>query len=147
MSKTLLNLIIILVSAFLFLLAVYIYVSNRSGDMELYSWLGIDYNNHIFKLIRNNSCSLSSWVKYNLPDGLWMLSFLLLMESVWGNEKQLKWTFCVPMIVFAFVLEILQFKGWFPGTGDVLDIVFYIAAILLFLSLINLKHKWYEENN
>lgn len=147
MSKTLFNLIIILASAFLFIFAVYIYVSNRSGDMVLYSWLGIDYNNHFFDFIRNHSYNMASWVKYNLPDGLWMLSVLLFMESVWENENHLKWMFCVPIIVFAFTLEILQYKGWFPGTGDLLDIVFYILAVLLFLLLINLKHKCYEENN
>ena len=147
MSKLLLNLIMILSSVFLFLLAVYIYVSNRSEDMVLYSWLGIDYNNRFFELIRNHSCNLPSWTKYNLPDGLWMLSFLLFMEGVWGDEKRLKWTFCVSIIVFAFILEIVQYIGYFPGTGDALDITFYIAAILLFLSLINLKHKWYEKNN
>ena len=141
------NLIVILTSAFLFLSAAYIYVSNRNGDMVLYSWLGIDYNNHFFILIRNHACNLPSWVKYNLPDGLWMLAFLLFMEGVWGNEKQLKWMFCVPIIVFALSMEILQYKGYFPGTGDTLDIVFYIVAILLFLLLINFKHKCYEKNN
>ena len=147
MSKILFNLIFTLASTFLFISAVYIYVSNRSGDMVLYSWLGIDYNNHYFCLIRNHSCNMASWVKYNLPDGLWMLSFLLFMDVIWENEKLLKWMFCVPIIVFAFILEIFQYMGQFPGTGDILDIFFYIAAILLFLLLINLKHKCYERNN
>lgn len=147
MSKVPHRLIIILTSAILFLFAIYIYISNRSGNMVLYSWLGIDYYNPLFEWIRNHSCSLSPWVKFNLPDGLWMLSFLLFMEGIWGNEKHLKWRFCVPIIVFAFILEILQYRGYFPGTGDLLDIVSYIAAILLFILLINLKHKYYEKNN
>ena len=147
MIKSLTDIIILLVSAFLFLSAVYIYVSNRSGDMILYSWLGVDYNNHFFEWIRDHSCRLAPWVKYNLPDGLWMLSFLLFLEGVWGNEKKLKWMFCVPIIVFAFIMEILQYNGCFPGTGDIIDIVFYIAAILLFLLLTNLKQKCYEKNN
>ena len=45
------------------------------------------------------------------------------------------------------MIELLQYKGFFPGTGDVLDIVYYIATVLLFLLLINLKQKCYEENN
>lgn len=147
MSKVLINLIFLLASVFSFISAIYIYISNRSGEMILYSWLGLDYKNHFFELIRNHSCNMASWVKYNLPDGLWMLSFLLFMEVVWGNEKLLKWLFCVPIIVFAFALEILQYRGKFSGTGDILDIFFYIAAILLFLLLINLKHKCYERNN
>ena len=115
--------------------------------MVLYSWLGMDYNNHCFEWIRNHSCNLAPWVKYNLPDGLWMLSYLLFMESIWGNEKQLKWMFCIPIIAFAYIMEILQYKGCFPGTGDILDIVFYTAAVLLFIVLIKLKNKCYEKDN
>lgn len=139
MSRTLFNSIILIISAFLFLSAVYIYISSRSGNMVLYSWLGIDYNNHLFELLKSHSYSFAPWVKYNLPDGLWMLSFLLFMEAVWGEEKRIKWMFCIPIIVFAFTLEISQYTGYFPGTGDVLDIAFYIAAILLFILLTNLK--------
>ena len=147
MSKSLINLITILLSVILFLTAIYIYVSNRSGDMILYSWLGVDYNNHFFEWIRNHSCRLAPWAKYNLPDGLWMLSFLLIMEVVWGNEKQLKWMFCIPIIAFAFIMEILQYYECFPGTGDILDLVFYTTAVLLFILLINLKQKCYEKDN
>lgn len=147
MSPKYLKLICILVSAFLFLFAVYIYVSNRSGDMILYSWLGIDYNNYFFEWIRTHSFYVVPWVKYNLPDGLWMLSFLLLMECIWENVKLFKWMFCAPIVVFAVVMEILQYKGCFPGTGDAMDIVFYMIAVLLFILFTNLKHKCYDENN
>ena len=90
---------------------------------------------------------MPSYVKYNLPDGLWMLSFLLFMESIWADEKLLKWIFCVPIITFAFILEALQFLGYFSGTGDVFDLYFYAIAILLFILLTKLKQMYYEEKN
>lgn len=115
--------------------------------MVLYSWLGIDYDNSFFEAIRTYSCSMSPCVKYNLPDGLWMLSFLLFMEGIWDAERLLKWIFCIPIIAFAFTLEILQYLGYFPGTGDALDIFFYVIAITLFILLIKLKQMYYEKNN
>lgn len=146
MSKTTINLITLCVSILLFICALYIYVSNRNSDMILYSWLGIDTENSFFAFIRSNSFTLYPWVKYNLTDGLWMLSYLLFIESVWGDEKSIKRIFCVSLISFAFILEMMQFLGWYPGTGDVLDIVFYIIAILIFLIFTKLKLMYYEKD-
>lgn len=147
MSKTLISLTTILSAIFLLMLTLYIYVSNRDGDMALYSWLGMDYYNDSFNFIRNHSIHLPLWVKYNLTDGLWMLSYLLFMEGFWTRDKRIKWMFCIPIISLALILEILQFLGYFPGTGDILDIIFYIAAILLFVLLIKLKQIYYEKDN
>lgn len=147
MSKTLINLTTLLLAMLLLLLTLYIYVSNRDGDMALYSWLGIDYYNDFFNFIRNHSIHLPLWVKYNLTDGLWMLSYLLFMEGLWTIDKCIKWMFCIPIISLALILEILQCLGCFPGTGDIFDIIFYIAAILLFVLLIKLKQIYYEKDN
>ena len=114
--------------------------------MALYTWLGIDYDCYLFKYLRGNSCNMTPWMKYNLPDGLWMLSFLLFIEGVWSDDKRLKLLFSVPIITFAVVWELLQYCGIFPGTGDVLDILFYLAAILLIILLIKLKQRYYEKN-
>lgn len=114
--------------------------------MILYSWLGIDTENNFFAFIRSNSSTLYPWVKYNLTDGLWMLSYLLFIESIWGDEKSIKRIFYISLISFAFILEMMQFWGWYPGTGDVLDIVFYIIAILIFLIFTKLKLIYYEKD-
>ena len=144
MSRNKINLITILVSVFLFLCAVYIYISHRSLEMILYSWLGIDTSNNFFEWIRTHSCDTSSWVKYNLPDGLWMLSFLLFMEGMWDKNRRIKLFFCIPVIAVAFILEILQYSGRIQGTFDILDIVSYIIAITLYLFFNKLKQINYE---
>ena len=77
MKKIPANAIMFFIAIALMIMATYVYVSSRSGDMLLYTWLGIDYDNAIFEKIRASSWSLASWVKYNLPDGLWLLSFLM----------------------------------------------------------------------
>lgn len=115
--------------------------------MQLYSWLNIDTENYLLKLLRKLSFSFAPWARYNLPDGLWLLSFLLFIEGLWHHERLIKWIFCMSLIIFAFVSEILQFNGHLSGTGDILDIVSYVVAILLLLIFIKLKQIYYEKNN
>ena len=133
----------LLCSLLLFLLACWLYIAFRSTDMILYNWLGIDCNNHLFQLLRITDCLPAPWLIYNLPDFLWMLSFLLLMESIWGNDK-LKWMFVCAMMIFTYVLEGLQCLHAFSGTGDIWDFVCYTIAILLYLSIHKLKFIFYE---
>lgn len=133
-----------LCSLLLFLLACWLYIAFRNTEMVLFNWLGIDYNNYLFQLLRITNYQPASWLIYNLPDGLWMLSFLLLMECIWGNDK-LKWVFICGMIIFAYVLERLQYLHACPGTGDIWDFVCYTITILLYLSIHKLKFIFNEK--
>lgn len=132
-------------SIIILLVACYVYVSYRGGDMVLYSLLEIDGNSSLFIALRQNATDLPAWVIYNIPDGLWLLSYLLMIEAIWGNEKQRKIWFIIPVILFAFLLEVLQYIGFFPGTGDVLDMLCYSAAIAVYLGIIKLKQYFYEK--
>lgn len=115
--------------------------------MMLYSWLGIDTNNSLFSYIRRHTFISASWVKYNLVDGLWLLSFLLLIEAVWNKDMKRKMTFMLPVIAFAFASEVFQYMGLISGTGDIWDTIFYVLAILLCIGIITLKTKIYEKDN
>ena len=132
-------------SIIILLVACYVYVSHRGGGMVLYSLLGIDGNSSLFIALRQNAKDLPAWVIYNIPDGLWLLSYLLMIEAIWGNEKQRKIWFIIPVILFAFLLEVLQYIGFFPGTGDVLDMLCYSVAIAVYLGIIKLKQYFYEK--
>lgn len=136
---------ILLLSMLLFLLACWAYICFRSSDMVLYSWLGVEYNNSFFELLRIADSTPAPWLIYNLPDCLWLLSFLLLMECVWDKSK-LKWIFVFGMISFAYVLELLQCLQLFPGTGDVWDFVCYTIAIVIYLFIHKLKFIFHEKS-
>ena len=136
-----------LLAVTLFAIAGYIYVSSRIANLALYEWLGIDYYNSLFEYIRDYSVTLAPWVKFNLPDGLWLLSFLLFMEGIWREDRRMKCVFCISIVTFAFILEFVQFIGYFPGTGDICDILAYIIAIMLFLIINKLKQISYEKIN
>jgi hypothetical protein len=131
-------------SLLIFLFACWIYISFRGADMALYSWLHIDYSNAFFNWLRIEDIYLPNWMVYNVPDGLWLFSYLLFIESIWDNSS-MKWLFVWGMVLFAYALEILQFANIFLGTGDVCDIFFYSLAILLYLSIHKLKFIFHEK--
>ncbi len=119
-------------SLILFFVACWIYVSNRSTDMVIYDWLSIDVNNQLFCFFRNIEIELPDWVLYNLPDALWLLSFLFMNEAVWGEDNR-KYIFVAVVSIFALGVEILQMFTLFPGTGDILDIISYIIVLIIYL--------------
>ena len=68
--------------------------------MVIYDWLSIDVNNQLFCFFRNTEIEFPDWVLYNLPDALWLLSFLFMNEAVWGEDNR-KYIFVAVVTIFA----------------------------------------------
>ena len=112
--------------------------------MVIYDWLSIDVNNQLFCFFRNTEIEFPDWVLYNLPDALWLLSFLFMNEAVWGKDNR-KYIFVAVVTIFALGGEILQMYTLFPGTGDMLDIISYVIVLIIYLInnfLINCYEKF-----
>lgn len=119
---------------------------NIYTDLRGYSGGLFDWGNLIFPIdLSSMSLALSTdnFVRYNLPDGLWMLSLCLFFIALWGNRKS-----AIPWLIFAFgmglSLEIFQHFGITKGTFDFIDILFYLIAfvfaLLIYFTLI--FNKW-----
>lgn len=86
------------------------------------------------------SFSIPNFVKYNLPDGLWLYAFMNAIILVWKSELNSKsaiWIFTIPTI--GFLTELLQAKQLFIGTYDVMDLIAYATAMLLSLNQCKIK--------
>ncbi len=111
-----------------------LYLGYRSQELLMFRWanfLGL-------------SCFVSSWRKfcfqyplpewcyYALPDGLWMLSYILLINLIWDDRtwKSRIWRYALPAI--AITSELLQLLNPYFGTFDIMDIVCYLGAVILF---------------
>jgi len=73
--------------------------------------------------IKNDSI-LSYMLLYNLPDGLWCLSALLFIRSIWFVNSKWRVIYSNLFIVIALFYEFLQISENIPGTFDPLDLVF-----------------------
>ena len=80
--------------------------------------------------------NMPEWVRYSLPDGLWLFSYLLFIDLLWGNTMR-KWKllFLTALPVGILISEALQMLHVIPGTGDWMDILFYMLALFLFINI------------
>ena len=88
--------------------------------------------------IRNTGTEYSvfDWVKNSLPDGLWLFSYMFLIDAIWDREKVFLYYFFLYLLpIIAIVSEILQAFDIVSGVYDTLDLSCYFGAILLFLTL------------
>ncbi len=89
---------------------------------------------------------IDSWVVYSLPDGLWLLAYILLMAALWNFDvrKSLRASFSLAFI--AIGSELLQIPHLIPGVFDWIDLLCYVMACIIgfiYITIINnhLNHK------
>ena len=87
------------------------------------------------------------WIRFSLPDGLWLFSYLLLVDAIWNKFDRSSFIWYLLMPGVAFGSEILQFvmmestTPWNTGTYDVMDFVCYGVAVILILIIYFLKFR------
>lgn len=77
--------------------------------------------------------ALPDGIIYNVPSLLWLFSYMYIIDSIWGSEKNkeyLVYLYSVPILTI--LTKILQFFGVISGTFDILDIIGYCGAVVLF---------------
>jgi hypothetical protein len=80
--------------------------------------------------------SVFDWVKNSLPDGLWLFSYMFLIDTIWDGEQPIfYYSFLWVLPIIAIISELLQAVGIVPGVFDTKDMLCYISAIILFLIL------------
>jgi len=67
---------------------------------------------------------LTSLFLFNLPDGLWFLSGLLLIRALWLENARWGMVYRGIFCAVALAIELTQFFENMPGTFDLLDLLF-----------------------
>lgn len=113
-----------------------IYVVFRSKSLLMFSWfeaLGLSPMIDAIRIDYGDK-SLYAWIRYSFPAALWLLSYLLVVDSIWGEQKNREYAvFIIALPVIAILSEVLQGLGILPGASDILDIISYLLAITLFI--------------
>lgn len=119
----------------LLLVGSFIYIGFRSESLLMFKWfeyIGILEYVTIFRDICAKY-SLPHFVKYSLPDGLWLLSYMLIIGTIWqthNNRPYLLFVYTLP--VASLIVELLQYFFDRLGTFDLLDILSYTSAIIIY---------------
>lgn len=122
-----------------------LYICFRNENILLFSWIrfvNIDYSFLRHIVIADNL--ISSYIIYSLPNGLWVLSGLLLLKYFLKNENRVYLFYATVFILISISIEVCQLYGIVPGTFDILDLVtIIIFSIIGFL--MNTEWKKYEK--
>ena len=125
-----------LIALILFFIAGFIYLAYRQESLQMFHWadkIGVTSQiNDLRNLIYSEG--LYGWVKYSLPDGLWLFSYMFIVDSIWNGDKHISSSiFIFGLPVFAILSEFAQYFNLLPGVFDILDLVSYTFAIVLYL--------------
>lgn len=78
-----------LLSSLLFLIGGFIYIAFRSTSLLMFKWFDILGLSNAIYTIRAGVSDYkiaSSWILYSLPDGLWTLSYIIVMAALWDFD-------------------------------------------------------------
>lgn len=118
-----------------FALASSIYLCFCSTDLLFYDLFCIDTEAEWIQSIRSifSNTQVPVWFKHNLPDALWLMSFLLIMEVIWSSsENCYKNIFIYSLFLMAIMAEFFQYYHLIPGTGDWMDVIYYLLTLLTY---------------
>lgn len=119
-----------------------LYVIFRSKSLLMFDWFRMI---GLYGMVENlrtkyDVVNLYEWVKDSMPAGLWLFSYLFVIDSLWGNDRNLVYyLFIFVLPVIAICSEFMQLFGMLPGTFDYMDLTSYVAAILFFILIKKLK--------
>lgn len=124
-----------------FLIGGFIYLCYRPTTLRMFEWsriLGLD--NSIKNLRRHASnFSFGDFFIYCLPDGLWVTSYILIVDYIWTGNRKYQKLLCGILPVIGVVTESLQAVGILSGTFDVFDILCYAIPYFIYLTFKSLQ--------
>lgn len=109
-----------------------IYVIFRSEKIILFGWLDALGLSSAVEVLRKACASLSPgrFILYSLPDGLWLTSYLLIINTIISRDDKWLWLgFTLLLPVYAICNEVLQGLGICQGSFDPYDLVCYSVPL------------------
>ena len=136
------KIIAMIVATVALLLGGSIYVAYRAETLLMFSWFPVLKS---FRAFLRQHIALDGWPEwflYALPDGMWILSYLLVIGTIWDFRMKDCILLLLLMPVIAISSEILQFFHLMHGTFDVYDLVFYtLFTAIGFYTIYNFNHQ------
>ena len=82
------------------------------------------------------------WVEQNLPDAVWAYALMSAVLIVWDEDRRTGLRWALGVLVVVVIAELAQAPGWVPGTFDLRDVVFSVAAGILAVVLCPRGATW-----
>ena len=124
------------IAIFMLMSGGYIYIVYRDTSLLMFHWADSLRLETSVQVIRGwgQVWEVDEWIKFCLPDGLWVASYMMLMWLIWQKTTtgyRMTWILILPII--ALLAELLQGIGILIGTFDIGDIISYAIPISIYL--------------
>jgi hypothetical protein len=121
-----------------------IYICFRNENIIFFSWLrylNIDYS--LLRQLKISKNIISLFIIYSLPNGLWVLSGLLILKIFLKNDKKVLIFYSVIFIILSILYEICQLLYIIPGTFDIIDLItiFIFSSFGFFINIYKGKYE------
>ncbi len=117
-----------------------VYLGWRSDSLLVFRWLDLIEMTDLVARLRESTLArpLPPWVRYSLPDGLWVFAATNALGAVWagGRDREARWWLFVPL-GFALLSEVAQLTNRLSGTFSAGDVIAYITGGMLAALLCN----------
>ncbi len=112
-----------------------IYLTYRAETLLMFSWskyIGFtDFVNFLRTDIQLQNLAIPNWVKFSLPDALWLFSFTYIILFLWDfkiNRQSAFWIILAPTV--GLFSELGQLVEVIPGTFDKMDLLLLLLATI-----------------
>ena len=112
------------------LACVMMYIYFRPDTLKMFHFFKYIGVLDILENMKSDPSIVSLWVLYNLPDGVWLFAYSILIGCIWNFKIKDCWMFILVMPFICIPHEILQGLGVMHGTYDPNDIFAYIMALI-----------------
>ena len=128
--------IIKIMSAFIsFFVGGIIYITFRSTSLRMFTWIneiGLTVPVTSLRMATQNY-KVNDFILYCLPDGLWVTSYILVMDALWSNNRKQQMLWCCLLPIIGILSEILQLFNLVDGTFDYKDLLCYAFPYIIYL--------------
>lgn len=134
MSNKIVNIILSIVTLFLGGTIYILYRENSYISNFIENFIDLTILRNTFKLLE------CKFIKYYLIDYLWALSLVSGLNTLFITKKETL-RICLFVFILGTIWEVLQFFNIISGTGDIIDIFMYLAAVITAVIINFLNNK------
>lgn len=115
-----------------------IYILFRRHTLNMFVFLrNIGIEHFFVQRTFNYNSAIQRFIIFSLPNGLWLLSIIIIFAIIWKNSKKWFYIYSSAFTGFNIIAEILQKFDVIPGTFDLFDVsvllIFHIIGILIYI--------------
>lgn len=130
-----------------------LYLTYRVDTLKMFKWFDRLGVTDFILFLRGNkllqSIQFPNWLKFSLPDALWIFSFTYSMLLLW--QFKLTWRNAIWIIIPPLVglfSEVGQLFNVIPGTFDIMDLLLLMVAMATpFLKIVTFNLKSTNNDN